>query len=190
MLSRYKINKGKNNLRHFFNQATEEQYTSGMSWYQDFNEWCTKLSNKYGYNNETIAAVFSALSPRNKLDKNMIDTISVLDAVRDGVDPDDIKVSTFHNNKYKAFDIAKGKRSIKESSPKTYAFLMNVGYLNEAYVTVDVWHMRAFFDKMIVPKSLTPKVYDQIEKATIEVAKEYNVKGYELQAVVWETIRK
>ena len=190
MISRYRLRKIKNNIRHFYNEATENERDSGLMWYRNFNKWCTNLANEYGYDNATIAAVFSALSPRNKLDKNMIDTIAVLDAVRDDIAADDIKVSTFHNNKYKAFDIAKGERSIQDSSPKTYAFLMNVGYLNQSYVTVDVWHMRVCFNKMVVPKSLTPKVYRQIEQATIEVAEEYGIKGYELQAVVWETIRK
>jgi hypothetical protein len=189
MLSKYKLNKGKDNLRHFYESANEEDKLNGINWYSDFNIWCTELADKYGYDNATIAAIFSALSPRNKLEKNKIDTIAVLDAVRDGVAPDDIKVSTFHNNKYKAFNIAYGVESIKKASPKTFAFMMNVGYLNESYVTVDVWHMRAFFNRMIAPKSLTPKVYKQIEKATIEVAEEYGIKGYELQAVVWENIR-
>jgi hypothetical protein len=189
MLSDYKKKKIAQNLRYFFDTATDEDIENGKKWYKKFNAWCTNVANEYKTNNLTVVNVFSILSARNELRKNMLDTITVFEAIKNNTSPDDVKVSTFHRNKYKAFDAAKGLTTIQEDSLKTYAFMQNIAYLNEAYVTVDVWHMRACFDKMIVPKSLTKNIYDIIQDITIKEAKKHGLKGYEYQAIIWESIR-
>lgn len=188
-LSYYKQNKVKDNLKYFYDQASDQDRASGKTWYMEAHLFCEKMAVKYGFTSETVASVLSALSPRNKWERNLIDTESVLSAVRDDLQPEDIKVCTFNNNKEKAFKIARYEEAIDVSSPKTYAFLQNIAYLNDQYVTIDVWHIRACFNKMIAPKSLTKGIYEELQKITIKEAEQVGLKGYEYQAIIWESIK-
>jgi hypothetical protein len=188
-LSNYRINKVKENLRYFFNEADEDTVDAGRAWYLQANIWCELMAVRYGVSTYKVASVLSALSPRNKWERNKHDAEAVLNTWRNGGKPEDINVCTFTSNKDKAFDILNELQEIEPKSLKTRAFLLNIAYLDTEAITVDVWHLRACFDKMIVPKSLTPKVYDQLQKATLQVAKEFNIRGYEFQAVVWGAVR-
>lgn len=190
-LTNYKKQKISENLEYFFNKVSEEDYNDGLVWYQTANDIVQNLSKKYKFQPLVVANVLSALSPRNKWERNIFDTEQVLKAVNDGKDHDSIKVCTFNNNKIKAFELAQGKRQGIEysNSPKTHSFVKNIAELNENFVTVDVWHTRAAFDKMIVPTSLSASNYDDIRDITIKNAKKHNIKPFEYQAIVWCSIR-
>ena len=189
-LSSYQLSKIRKNLRAFYKSATEDQIASGLNWYQDANRWCHKMSVQYGFDHEQVAQVLSALSPRNKWNRNKFDAEQVLKAVRSGKGPSDIKVCTFTSNKIKAFNILEGKLDITIDSPKTYSFVKNIAKLDQEFITVDVWHLRACFNQMINPKSLTAYRYKQIERVTKQEAAKVGLRGFEYQAIVWETIRE
>ena len=190
-LSSYKIKKVRKNLEYFYNEALQdpELYADGQAWYLRANLWCEKVAVKYGISAYKVASVLSALSPRNKWDRNKVDAEAVISTWRKGGRPDDVKVCTFTSNKLKAFNILNSVAEIEAESLKTRAFLLNIAYLDKEAVTVDVWHLRACFDRMIVPKSLTPKIYEQLQNLTIKLAKEKGLRGYEYQAIVWGAVR-
>ena len=190
-LSNYKKQKISENLEYFFNKVSEDDYKEGLVWYKTANDIVQNLSKKYNFQPLVVANVLSALSPRNKWERNIYDTEQVLKAVNEGKDYDSIKVCTFNNNKIKAFELAQGNREGIEysNSPKTHSFVRNIAELNENFVTVDVWHTRASFDKMIVPNSLSASNYDDIRDITIKNAKKHNIKPFEYQAIVWCSIR-
>ena len=175
-------------LRHLFNQSDAQSQQSGKSWYKSANKICLKFAMKYDYAPEVVANVLSALSPRNKWERNIIDCENVLKAVRLGMPPEQAKVCTFNTNKFKAFDFARSGSSIKTTSPKTFAFVRNIAELDDTKVTIDVWHLRACFGETI-ETGLTPKKYKRLEAITIQEAKKVGLKGYEFQAIVWEVIR-
>ena len=191
----------KDNLRYWFNQASEEQMTEGLRWYKDANDYVEHLHQELDcfFPRVQIAGVISALSPRNKWERNKIDAENVLLAVKNSPNKtvselmERVKVCTFNANKIKAFNIAKGNYSIIEKSPKTYAFSRNVGLLDSDYVTIDSWHIRACNTKSHEPvkakTQVSPKQYDEISEITKEIAEEMGLKAYEFQAVVWVTIR-
>ena len=91
-----------------------------------------------------------------------------------------VKVCTFHGNKFKAFAIARGELSILATSTKTFAFVRNIGALDETKVTIDLWHLRACFGATI-ETGLTLKRYRELERITIEEAKKVGLKGYEFR---------
>ena len=188
-LTYYKKNKIKDNLKYFFDIASEEDQISGKFWYSRANEFTQRMAVKYGYSPETVASVLSALSPVNKWERNLIDTETVLKAANEGLTPDDVKVCTFNKNKEKAFNIALLHECIDISSPKTYAFLQNIAYLNDKFVTIDRWHMRACFNRMIEPARLTVNLYEELQRLTIDLAEEQNLTGYQYQAIIWESIK-
>lgn len=187
-LSYYKRDRIRENLKYFYDKATEEDKASGKAWYYKAHEFCARNAVQYGYNIETVGAVVSALSPRNKWERNLIDAEAVLNAVRNNIPEEEIKVCTFNSNKAKAFNIARLKEVISSDAMKTFAFLQNIVNLNPQYVTIDIWHQRAAFNKMKDIK-LNKGVYLELEKLTIEEADKLGLKGFEYQAIIWESIR-
>lgn len=188
MITKYKLNKYAYNLEKILSSASLNEIETGLNWYNEFYLWCNNLSIEYNKNPFVIAQIFSAISPRNKLEKNKIDTISVLNAVKNNLAPEQIKVSTFHNNKNKAFDIAKGLKQITKDSLKTYSFCKNVGELNSEFVTIDVWQLRVLTNKHN-NKTPTKLEYLQLVNLHQKIAQKNNILGYQLQAITWETLR-
>jgi len=185
----YYKRKVRSNLLGLYGQATSENIDNGLRWYKTANVICNELAMEFDTTTERVAQVLSALSPRNKWERNIIDTRAVLEAVRDGIDPSEVKVCTFNSNKMKAFAIAKGELDIQQESPKTYSFVRNISALDENKVTIDVWHLRACFGKTIT-SGLTPLRYEELERLTIKLAERLGLRGYEFQAIVWDTIRQ
>jgi hypothetical protein len=176
------------NLDNYFSLATDKDIDNGIAWYKQAHYICKDLAKQYNTKLETVASIISALSPRNKWNQNIKDTVTVLNAIHNNLSPDDIKVCTFHKNKYKAFLLGQRKAQITEQSLKTFNFVRNIADLDENSITIDVWHLRACFGKTIknVP---TPTVYAQIKELTINKAKEKGLKGFEYQAIIWNSVK-
>lgn len=187
-LSPYHKRKIKKNLLEMYEKRTDQHTQEGMQWYKTANQICIDMGKQLDYDPAVVAQVISALSPRNKWERNIIDTRTVLKAVNEGKSPEDVKVSTFHSNKNKAFEIARGERGIDQASPKTYSFVKNIAELDASKVTIDVWHLRACFGKTI-ESGLTPLRYKQLEQLTLKCAEMVGIRGYEFQAIVWGIVR-
>lgn len=181
------------NLRTWFDRASKEEVLSGMTWYSEAQAYAKHLSIVYDTTPEIAAAVISALSPNNKWERNKVDAAAIFAAVETSTPVESVKVCTYDANKRKAYDIACGKLVIDKSSPKTFAFAQNVGNLAADFVTIDKWHLRACRTTAVSPRKVsttcTAKQYRLIEEETVKVAKEYGLKGYEFQAIIWVTIR-
>jgi len=176
------------NLDNYFSLATDGDIDNGIAWYKQAHYICKDLSKQYNVPIAAVASIVSALSPRNKWDQNIKDTKTVLNAIHCNLSPDDIKVCTFHRNKRKAFLLGQGKSEITEASLKTFNFVKNIADLDEGYVTIDVWHLRACFGKTI-RNTPTPTVYKQLKELTINKAKEKGLKGFEYQAIIWNSVK-
>ena len=189
-VTQFSDTKIKNRLKYWLELATEEEIKDGKNWYKDAQDFSKYLSETYKIDSYVCASVISALSPNNKWKRNKIDAEAVIKAHLNGIAPESIKVCTYNANKMKAFRILDGE-IITEKSPKTHAFAMNVGLLSSEHITIDKWHLRACLTKQKteVVETCTAVQYRRIEKITSQIAKENNLKGYELQAIIWVTIR-
>jgi hypothetical protein len=186
-LTKNQLAKVSKNLDHYFNLASSEDIQNGLNWYKEANQFCIEQSKLFNLSPFVVASVVSALSPRNKWNTNLKDAITVLSAVKNNISPENTKVSTFHTNKFKAFALVKGLKEISNESRKTYAFVCNVGNLDYTRVTVDVWHLRACFNKTC--GSIGKLAYDQLERLTISKAKKLGLKGFEYQAIIWNAVK-
>jgi len=176
------------NLDNYFALATDSDIDNGIAWYKQAHYICKDLAKQYNVPIAVVASIVSALSPRNKWNQNIKDTITVLNAIHCNLSPDDIKVCTFHKNKYKAFLLGQRKAQITEQSLKTFNFVRNIADLDENCITIDVWHLRACFGKT-VNNTPTPTIYAQIKELTINKAKEKGLKGFEYQAIIWNSVK-
>ncbi len=190
-LSKYKLNKISKNLDKFFNIATDDQVKDGLKWYQEANKIVLNIATEYKIDPYKVASVLSALSPRNKWKQNIADTIKVCKAWTEGKTPEEIKVCTFHTNKFKAFAILDDKVKITDKSLKTFNFVRNIAFLDPTALTVDIWHLRACFDKIIKidNASIGRVAYKQIKNLTLAKAEKLGITGFEFQAIVWTSIR-
>jgi hypothetical protein len=186
-LTKYQLQKISRNLDKYFNLASEDDIKSGLVWYQQANDICKDIAQKYGTSTFVASGVISALSPRNKWAKNIQDAYTVFEAVQNNIEAVDTKVSTFHTNKFKAFAIAQAKVTITSESNKTFAFCENIAHLNEDFVTVDVWHLRACFDKTM--GQIGDLAYKQLQSITLSKAKKLGMKGFEYQAIIWNSVQ-
>ena len=177
-----------NNLDNYFSLATDKDIDNGIAWYKQAHYICKDLAERYNTKLETVASIISALSPRNRWPQNIKDTKTVLDAIHSGFGPEDVKVCTFHKNKNKAFLLGKEQTSITDKSLKTFSFVNNIAKLDDAYITIDVWHLRACFGTT-VRSTPSRKAYDQIRRLTIAKAEQKGLKGYEYQAIVWNAVK-
>ena len=186
-LSNYKLKKISNNLDYFFNIATDENIKDGINWYKIANKEAQKIAIKYDIDIYKVSQVISALSPRNKWKQNILDANKVCEAYKLGLHPTNIKVCTFHSNKFKAFNILANNVSITDKSLKTFNFVNNIAYLNNDFLTIDIWHLRACFNNLIKINnaSIGRISYEQIKQLTIKKADKLGLKGYEFQAILW-----
>lgn len=186
-LTKYQLTKVSKNLDNYFNIASNEDITNGLQWYKQANAICNDIAIKHNTTTFIASGVISALSPRNKWDKNIIDAYAVFNAIDNNIEPTDLKVSTFHTNKFKAFAIARELVEITTDSLKTYSFCQNIAHLNNDFITVDVWHLRACFNKTMA--SVGTLAYEQIRKLTIRKANEVGMNGFEYQAIIWNSVK-
>ncbi len=186
-LTKYYLKSIDSNLDELINMATDEEIKNGKLWYKNANDICKDIATKYDTNSVVAANVISALSPRNKWSQNIKDAYKVFDAIEKGLEPEDIKVCTFHTNKFKAFNAIKNNVLITDKSLKTFNFVNNMALLSEDHLTVDIWHLRACFNKLIKidSASIGRIAYGQIKDLTIKKANKLGLKGYELQAIIW-----
>lgn len=181
-----------NNLDYFFNIASNDDIKNGLNWYKDANKQAQIIANKYYIDIYKVCQVISALSPHNKWVQNLKDADKVCQAFKLNLHPNDVKVCTFHTNKYKAFNVLNNNQNITINSLKTFNFVNNIAYLSNDFLTIDIWHLRACFNNMIkINNAAIGKLaYEQIKQLTIKKANKLGLKGYEFQAIIWLVTQK
>ena len=197
----YKITEG--NIEKIFKQATQSEITEGLNWYKDANKFAQSVSNetKKEISIEHVAGVTSALSIRNKWDRNKIDAKNLILAYYRLKKVSDISVCTFTSNKHKAVNILESNANQIEtilSGLKTQNFKRNILGCKES-VTID-GHAFCISAGIVnalkkVP-SISAKNYkiisDEYRQATKMINKKYNLNliPSQLQAITWVTYKR
>ena len=184
-LSNYKLRKYKNNLIDILERTPKDTFNSAKHWYYRENEWLNKVANYYDKEPENIAMITARLSVRNKWVRNKIDVQKVCISKKWNIPRYKIKICTPNTHKNKAYDIYEYQSVINRDALKIYSFYNNL-LLNDKYVTIDVWQKRALLNKYNVDKFVPNKIeYKQLEDLHISLAENYNLKGFELQSIIW-----
>jgi hypothetical protein len=188
------------NLMKWIESSNDEQIENGKNWYNDAKSFVEFNSTVYNIDAYTIATVVSCLSPNNKWEQNKKDAIETLYFFKNNPNAKvetylkEVKCCTYKANRKKAWEALCQGFEIQKSSPKTHSFAMNIARNSSEHITIDKWHLRAcqvspISKKRDLQESCTALQYRNIERITSEVAKIYNLKGYELQAIIWLTIK-
>ena len=184
-LSNYKLRKYRNNLIDILERTPKDTFNEAKLWYYRENEWLNKVATYYNREPKNMAEIIARLSVRNKWVRNKIDAQKICISRKWNISENDTIVCTPNTHKYKAFKIYDYKENIPTSALKIYSFYHNL-LLNDRYVTIDVWQKRALLNKYNVDKFTPNKVeYKQLEDLHISLAEDYNLKGFELQSIIW-----
>lgn len=176
-----------NKIYDLLETLTEEQRKDGLQWYFTVNEFCKNVSFIYKIEEYKVAGILAALSPNNKFDRNVLDTVNFIKT------NGNCKVCTFGANKEKAKQILFNANCHNEvltilKGNKTSAFFMNIYMPNcPENVTIDLWMNRIFDNE---GKSITNKRYRDFSNIIKQYAKELNLIPQQLQALLWVAIRQ
>jgi hypothetical protein len=165
------------------------------AWFK-MNRMTARIAEKHGFQSRIGAAVFAALSPNNDYHGNLRDTNRLLFAAKLGVGIDDFKVSTYGNNKRKAWRIANGEEPLDLIVfPKTRSFFLNVNDPTDPHpVTVDGHIYNAWRGERISLKGAAQKgnhkLYEEVANDIRELARLKGVIPNICQGIIWYSWRR
>lgn len=177
-------------IREVFKRATTQDLADGLSWYSYAHFFSHSMARQYGVSVEQAAGVISALSPRNKWERNLSDAER---SIKSFLTHGSIQctVSTFGSNKLKAEEILSGK-PVEEVlvGLKTWNFYNNIlDPMDENFVTID-FHAVNIYEGSLDVKSLSKGYYKTVVEAYKDAAYELGLIPNQLQAVTWVVWRR
>lgn len=189
------------NLVRVWEQATEHDIAVAVASYSKYQHITGKIAAKHGFAPIIGAAVFAALSPNNDYWGNLRDADTLLAAAAAGKGLDDFKVSTYGNNKRKAWRIAQGEDPDSLIvALKTSNFFHNIADPKDPrYVTIDGHMHNIWFNRRAPIQSKNPnvrvvkvdnKLYQVIADGIKAFAAEHGLVPCEMQGVLWQTWRR
>ncbi len=192
---------GVDNFQKIYDQASERDKTLAMGSYYKYRRLTREIAVKHGFTCKVGAAVFAALSPNNDYWGNLRDVDTLLAAAAAKRSVDSVKVSTYGNNKRKAWSIAQGEDPDQLIvALKTRNFFHNIWEPdNPNYVTID-GHMANVYHGVRRPiqsknnKDRVVKVtkwdYLEIAAAVRTFAANYEMLPCQIQGILWITWRR
>ena len=185
-----------------YRQATPSEIAEGQFWYSKANQISLYMANKFNCPITKVVGVLSALSPGTNWQQNVADAHNLIMAWHYLIDPSEVIMNTYGQNKRKAVRILNLRSSEvtdveklllhKSKINKTASFFWNILRVKETeFVTIDRHAVRIalgpeFRDNVY----MTEKRYRTTVKAYKRAAKEVNLKPHELQAIVWCAYRR
>lgn len=190
------------NIVAIYKLSTPEEKLEGVLWYAQAQTTCMLIAEELDVPLHIVVGVCAALSPNNKWDRNIDNTLDLVRAFLGGEDVDNVKVSTYHAMKRKAWSILEempdhdGVIDILNGQ-KIVSFFCNI--VGEDTCTVD-GHARNIYygerqgltsDKSNVGK----REYVKIQEAYVEAGKRVRLNGrplkaFEMQAITWVAWRR
>lgn len=173
-------------IRSAYERATDAQHAEGLRWYPEAYDIAATIAGRTGLPIEVVAAIISALSPRNKWHRNVLDAAMYAEAaVCGGTMP---KACTYGANQRKAWAIATSGDISALRGRKVESFIANIARRDYSRVTVDVWAIRAATNG--AKDAVTSDgEYRAVELAYQAVAAEVGIAPAHLQAIVWVVVR-
>ena len=160
----------------------------GLVWYDEAILFVQSLANECKLSFDVVNHCLCVLSNSNDWETNKKDCTRMVKAFIANESIDSFKVSTYGNDKRKAWNVLKNNIRIQPSSLKTYSFAMNIANVDNHYnVTID----RHMLSAMLIREygSITPLKYSMFRDSIIEVAKTFGIQPKQMQAILWLQIK-
>ena len=182
------------NLQRVLVQALPSDIETGRASYRKYNRIMCKLAAHCSTSTRTASAVFASLSPNNDYSGNLRDAFKLLSAHRDKRNIGDFTVSTYGQNKVKAWRIAGGCDPLELIvANKTRNFFLNVYNPDDPHpVTIDGHILNAWRGRRenLVGLKFPPKLYQTVAVDVRNLAAKQDMLPCQLQAILWVTWRR
>ena len=182
------------NLKCVLEQAQPHEVEEGKSAYTRYNLIMSRVAAATGCSLRTASAVFSALSPNNDYHGNLRDARTLLQAAQAGRTIDSFAVSTYGQNKRKAWQLAHGAEPLNLIvADKTRNFFLNItDPADRQPVTIDghMYNIWASERKPLVGLRTNRAHYACVADGVRILASECGLVPCQLQAVLWLTWRR
>ena len=192
-----------NNILEIYSKALPDELVSGKLWYKQANELVNLMSLKYKVSIAQCAGILAALSPATTWNQNIIDTNNFLSLLNNGRKIQSITVTTYGQNKLKAYHIYQHPELSEEEIylillgaskklNKTSSFFKNILHPDsDELVTIDRHSFRINLGiTELIPIALTEKRYRIMVEAYKRAAIQAEVNAIELQAITWLIFRR
>lgn len=187
------------NIRLVYLNAPDAMKSYGIGWYYRAHEQAESLAAMARIPVRAACHIIAALSPNNIWERNLRDSIALVQAISKGKPMHSVSVTTYTANKTKAWEIA---RLARKGLPyehilkgkKVTSFAKNIEFPDEdVAVTID-FHAYSVavgwrFTTKNIPE-ITPKTYAILSRAYAAVAAEFGLKAHQVQSVTWTWWRK
>ena len=186
--------KPKNILRNLFIdiiQNYSEYKNNGLNWYKKAHRQIKESAMDIGVDVDLYAKIVAILSPYNRWENNISDAYKLIFCLKYERDQlQKLTFTTFKNNVEKAIDVYDGKVDfiMTDTNMKTYSFYRNL-MLDSNYITIDRHMMKLLDFNKYFGKTLTSKRYNEYSILFHEIATEFEIEPFEIQAIFWEYAR-
>lgn len=193
------------NIKAIYQLASATERINGKAWYPTANAIAEHLAETYNIRKTCVIAVISALSPRNKWNRNVLDSESLINAYVDGGSEQAVltKVCTFGANKAKAvkaleLDSSRGEDGVDFdeilallSGPKLREFASCIHGLDDVTIDGHAWciHQGGRVSLKDVP-AIGVRFRREIKEDYRTAASELGLRASELQAITWVAWRR
>lgn len=184
------------NLRKMLLQADGIDWREGKLAYGRYREVLTSVALRYDIPLERAVAGFVALSPNSDYLGNLRSLVSVLEGIRDGVNVDQITISTYNHCRDRAYEYLTGITDFWETTkgPKIRSFFRNIMDPDDPeWVTIDGHMVAAWLDKQLVMKDALlrgPQAYQTVAAGVRQLARETGLVTNQVQAIIWFTRKR
>ncbi len=189
-----------NNIKAVYQLATAEEIATGKAWYQTAYSAALIIADRHGVYPGVAIGVISALSPRNRWSRNLIDAENLIEAyVADPESASEVKTCTFGANKAKALRILEAGNPSPEaildilSGPKLREFATCIDDSQTDEVCVDghaycIWNggRTSLADVPRIGVNLRAQIKDDYRDA----ASDLGLNPSALQAITWVAWRR
>lgn len=164
--------------------ANQKEIEEGRLWYLKARKRCRNIANRTKTPFIKVVGMFAALSPACPIDKNFKDVEGLIKS-------SSYKCTTYNNNKNKAESIYYLERpTVKEicnilNGQKITRFFLNTYSHKYEVVTIDRHAISLYFGTFDHKFIQTPKRIHKIRQDYKEVANEFKLRPYQLQAITW-----
>lgn len=174
----------KKTINKIMDKTTAQTRNDGKIWYTRLNRFCRDLGEKYDQPTWKVTAIMSILSPITSFQNNIHDTEQLLKHGETAY----LKSPLFREKAVKALNAENYNEASalfkEKTGRKTLSFWENLNLVGNR-ATIDVHMIR----HLGIKGSLTQKKYGMAEKAIQDYAKNVGMKTYDLQAILWCTVR-
>lgn len=170
------------NLRALYRRASAADIREGLAWYPTVVVGCMTWSKGFGVDARTIACIIAAISPQCDWTTNLRIAFELLSGQTI------VSGGALRTNVFKArrilVDRAIALAPYFVDGPKVRAFASNLSG-DASAVTIDTHAVQAALNEPLWRKSIARRQYDVFAAVYADVAKEFNHRPCDFQAIVW-----